>query len=667
MHILRPEMIAHVSGVGVKIPHTNALDVKYETKAEEKAPEFKNPGKLFKNIYKPSGSYILLRCPVKGHPKPNITWTLNDAPIERHNGKGAYKKWSIAIEDAVTQDSGDYKCKICNVHGCIEHTTTVAVIDKFPLAPRIDKSFPSNQTVLVNSNFTLECRVVSDLWPHIVWIKSIKEYLATEELDKFISAYISMGNVNSTNDFEVLERDTENPDRLSFANVTHDDEGWYTCVAMNSLGKDVASAYLKVVDSIAAENAKQHPNDSTSLTIIAFIVVLLILIGMVLIFYVLRNLRREKLLKQKIEMVERWTKKIIVDKPPPLSEGDTDDLQVPVVKIVKQRKVFTRSTRNADSNHDFNEYELPLDPNWEIPRSQLTLDSTLGEGAFGRVVMAQAPGLFPHTTVVAVKMVKDEYTDADVASLVAEMEVMKMIGKHINIINLLGCCTQNGPLWVVVEFARHGNLKDFLKKNQPNLTNMKSNNGYMEMQAMLKVEQLITFALQIARGMEYLTSRRCIHRDLAARNVLVSDNYIMKIADFGLARNIQDREYYRKNTDGILPVKWMAPESLEENFYNSQSDVWSYGVLLWEIFTYGGEPYPHINSVEELYRFLNSGQRMEQPQYCPQIVYMLMQQCWQHDRNTRPTFSEIVENFNQSSAELSIEDAVYMPTAETQL
>ena len=134
---------------------------------------------------------------------------------------------------------------------------------------------------------------------------------------------------------------------------------------------------------------------------------------------------------------------------------------------------------------------------------------------------------------------------------------------------------------------------------------------------------------------------------MAARNVLVSDDYVMKIADFGLARDIQDTDYYRKNTNGRLPIKWMAPESLQEKFYDSQSDVWSYGVLLWEIMTYGEQPYPNIMSAEELYSYLITGQRMEKPSRCSLNIYMLMRQCWHFDSTARPTFSEIVENLDK--------------------
>lgn len=135
---------------------------------------------------------------------------------------------------------------------------------------------------------------------------------------------------------------------------------------------------------------------------------------------------------------------------------------------------------------------------------------------------------------------------------------------------------------------------------------------------------------------------------MAARNVLVSDNYVMKIADFGLARDVQDTDYYRKKTNGRLPIKWMAPESLQEKFYDSQSDVWSYGVLLYEIMSLGKQPYPNVMSAEELYNYLLTGYRLEKPNRCSLNIYMLMRQCWHFDANTRPTFTEIVENLERT-------------------
>lgn len=497
-----------------EIEHENI--VTYDT--EEGKPEFKNLKKLINYLHKPSGSSVQLLCPARGNPSPNITWTRNDTEIERHIGKVTYKKWSIQMDDSITKDSGVYKCKICNIHGCIEHSTKLTIFDRLRSRPIISDKYPQNQTVLTYSNASLECRVISDLEPFIFWLKYSRKNQSIEELEKIAQHFDIRQSTNKTDDIFVLETDLDKPNILTFPNVTHEDEGWYSCVSANSLGQTVASAYLKVVDKHPLRDGLQRSHPAW-ITTVGVVVVMLFLLGTVFIIYVLRNLKHEKLLKQRIETVHQWTKKVIIYKPP-ASEGSSCDLQMPVIKIEKQRTTFTTST-NSDPTQGFNEYEFPLDSNWEIPRNQLTLGSTLGEGAFGRVVMAQGSGFsrvssnIGATTIVAVKMVKEEHTDADMASLVREMEVMKMIGKHINIINLLGCCSQNGPLWVIVEFAPHGNLKDFLKKNRPQSAwgscSLKRNSEYLEEAPVLTEKHLTSFAFQIARGMEYLASRRvCI-------------------------------------------------------------------------------------------------------------------------------------------------------------
>ncbi|XP_017860577.1 PREDICTED: fibroblast growth factor receptor homolog 2 [Drosophila arizonae] len=631
-----------------------ADDVADDTTVEQ-FPKFKKPLKRLQHL--PSGKTLTLSCPSTAHPPANISWTFNKGDgykeLQRDIGGYKFRRWSLTMEDAISKDTALYKCKVCNILGCIEFEYSVVVNDRIRAPPIITKM--DNKTALVNTQVVLKCDVLSDNEPSIRWIRVMHHnHSMPLAVDSMQPGVVHID----------LKTSMDRPDLLVFNNVSHLDEGWYTCMASNSLGMSNASIYLRVVDHLPYLHFSQllhtHP---VAFVVIVVMIIVLFLLGSAFIVYMLRRLRREKLLKHRIETVHQWTKKVIIYKPAS-AEGSScaGDLQIPVIKIEKQRTTFSNTTTggSSDPTQGFNEYEFPLDSNWEIPRQQLVLGSILGEGAFGRVVMAEADGL-PRSppssnngmgTIVAVKMVKEEHTDADMASLVREMEVMKMIGKHINIINLLGCCSQSGPLWVIVEYAPHGNLKDFLKQNRPGQLQRRSDSdGYlddksMQPQQQLGEKELTMFAFQIARGMEYLASRRCIHRDLAARNVLVSEGYVMKIADFGLARDIQDTDYYRKNTNGRLPIKWMAPESLQEKFYDSQSDVWSYGVLLWEIMTYGEQPYPNIMSAEELYSYLITGQRMEKPPKCSLNIYVVMRQCWHFESCARPTFAELVESFD---------------------
>lgn len=318
------------------------------------------------------------------------------------------------------------------------------------------------------------------------------------------------------------------------------------------------------------------------------------------------------------------------------------------------------------------EYELPEDPRWELPRDRLVLGKPLGEGCFGQVVLAEAIGLDKdkpnRVTKVAVKMLKSDATEKDLSDLISEMEMMKMIGKHKNIINLLGACTQDGPLYVIVEYASKGNLREYLQARRPPGLEYCYNPSHNP-EEQLSSKDLVSCAYQVARGMEYLASKKCIHRDLAARNVLVTEDSVMKIADFGLARDIHHIDYYKKTTNGRLPVKWMAPEALFDRIYTHQSDVWSFGVLLWEIFTLGGSPYPGV-PVEELFKLLKEGHRMDKPSNCTNELYMMMRDCWHAVPSQRPTFKQLVEDLdrivaltsNQEYLDLSMPLDQYSPS-----
>ncbi|KAM5299971.1 fibroblast growth factor receptor 4 isoform 3-T3 [Ctenodactylus gundi] len=292
-------------------------------------------------------------------------------------------------------------------------------------------------------------------------------------------------------------------------------------------------------------------------------------------------------------------------------------------------------------------YEASDSPPVALPclLALLVLGKPLGEGCFGQVICAEAFGMDPaqpdQAITVAVKMLKDNASDKDLADLVSEMEVMKLIGRHKNIINLLGVCTQEGPLYVIVECAAKGNLREFLRARRPPGPDL-SPDGPQSSEGPLSFPALVSCAYQVARGMQYLESRKCIHRDLAARNVLVTEDNVMKIADFGLARGIHHIDYYKKTSNGRLPVKWMAPEALFDRVYTHQSDVWSFGILLWEIFTLGGSPYPGI-PVEELFTLLREGHRMDRPPNCPPELYGLMRECWHAAPSQRPTFKQLVE------------------------
>ncbi|KAG8509478.1 Tyrosine-protein kinase ABL1 [Galemys pyrenaicus] len=228
----------------------------------------------------------------------------------------------------------------------------------------------------------------------------------------------------------------------------------------------------------------------------------------------------------------------------------------------------------------------------------------------------------------------------EVEEFLKEAAVMKEI-KHPNLVQLLGVCTREPPFYIITEFMTHGNLLDFLRECDR-----------QEVSAVV----LLHMATQISSAMEYLEKKNFIHRDLAARNCLVGENHLVKVADFGLSR-LMTGDTYTAHAGAKFPIKWTAPESLAYNKFSIKSDVWAFGVLLWEIATYGMSPYPGID-LSQVYELLEKDYRMERPEGCPEKVYELMRACWQWSPSDRPSFAEIHQAFETMFQESSISDEV---------
>ncbi|XP_059839980.1 tyrosine-protein kinase receptor Tie-1 isoform X1 [Hypanus sabinus] len=271
----------------------------------------------------------------------------------------------------------------------------------------------------------------------------------------------------------------------------------------------------------------------------------------------------------------------------------------------------------------------------------IKFEDVIGEGNFGQVIKAliKKDGLKMNA---AIKMLKEFASENDHRDFAGELEVLCKLGHHPNIINLLGACENRGYLYIAIEYAPYGNLLDFLRKSRVLETDpvFAREHGTA---STLTSQQLLQFASDVTKGMQYLSEKQFIHRDLAARNVLVGENLVAKIADFGLSRG---EEVYVKKTMGRLPVRWMAIESLNYSVYTTKSDVWSFGVLLWEIVSLGGTPYCGMTCAE-LYEKLPQGFRMEKPLNCDDEVYEFMRQCWRDRPHERPTFAQISVQLNR--------------------
>ncbi|KYO19744.1 proto-oncogene tyrosine-protein kinase Src isoform C [Alligator mississippiensis] len=256
---------------------------------------------------------------------------------------------------------------------------------------------------------------------------------------------------------------------------------------------------------------------------------------------------------------------------------------------------------------------------WEIMRDSITLDKKLGMGCFGDVWI----GTWNGTTKVAVKTLKPSTMSPE--AFLEEAQIMKRL-RHDKLVQLYAVVSEE-PIYIVTEFMSQGSLLDFLKDGDGRF---------------LKLPQLVDMAAQIAAGMAYIERMNYIHRDLRAANILVGDNLVCKIADFGLARLIEDDEYTARQ-GAKFPIKWTAPEAALFGRFTIKSDVWSFGILLTELVTKGRVPYPGMNNREVLEQ-VERGYRMQCPGSCPSSLHELMVQCWKKEPEERPTF-EYLQSF----------------------
>uniref|UniRef100_A0A8C6Q2Y7 Fibroblast growth factor receptor 4 n=1 Tax=Nothobranchius furzeri TaxID=105023 RepID=A0A8C6Q2Y7_NOTFU len=605
-----------------------------------RGPYWTHTQRMEKKLYAvPAGNTVKFRCPAMGSPIPTIHWLKNGREFRGEHRIGGIKlrhqHWSLVMESVVPSDRGNYTCVVENKYGSIAHSYVLDVLERSPHRPILQAGLPANTTAVVGNDVQFHCKVYSDAQPHIQWLKHIERNGSRYGPDG--TPYVQVLKTGSLNMSEV--------EVLYLSKVTMEDAGEYTCLAGNSIGFAHQSAWLTNLQLIKRIYTMETKYTDIIIYACGFVALIMAIVIVVLCRMQVHP-RTEPFDALPVQKLSKF----------PLRRQYSVESNSSGKSSASLMRVARLSSGCSPMLAGVMEFELPYDPDWEFPRDNLTLGKPLGEGCFGQVVRAEAFGInkdgSEQSTTVAVKMLKDDATDKDLADLISEMELMKVMDKHKNIINLLGVCTQDGPLYVLVEYASKGSLREYLRARRPPGMDYTFDVTKVP-EEQLTFKDLLSCAYQVARGMEYLASKRCIHRDLAARNVLVTEDNVMKIADFGLARGVHQIDYYKKTTNGRLPVKWMAPEALFDRVYTHQSDVWSFGVLMWEIFTLGGSPYPGI-PVEELFKLLKEGHRMDKPSNCTHELYMMMRECWHAVPTQRPIFKQLVEELDK--ALLSISD-----------
>ncbi|KAF1406688.1 Insulin receptor-related protein, partial [Spheniscus magellanicus] len=291
----------------------------------------------------------------------------------------------------------------------------------------------------------------------------------------------------------------------------------------------------------------------------------------------------------------------------------------------------------------FSASDMYIPDEWEVSREKITVIRELGQGSFGMVYEGLALGLATEgeETKVALKTVNELATMRERIEFLNEASVMKAFKCH-HVVRLLGVVSQGQPALVIMELMTRGDLKSYLRSLRPDAEN---NPGLPPP----SLRDMIQMAGEIADGMAYLNANKFVHRDLAARNCMVSEDFTVKIGDFGMTRDIYETDYYRKGGKGLLPVRWMSPEALKDGIFNTQSDVWSFGVVLWEIATLAEQPYQGMSN-EQVLRFVMDNGVLERPENCPDKLHELMCLCWQQNPRQRPSFVQLLESIKDHMA-----------------
>ncbi|TRY68840.1 hypothetical protein TCAL_03044 [Tigriopus californicus] len=651
----------------------------------------------------------------------------------------------LRIKSVQETDSGQYRCL-----GLWQNTTRQSKtiqISVLPLkVPTIMNGNNMNGTKIIlkpGDSFELQCFVDGRPEPEMQWFKGQSAQSSSDD-QKITSTELQNANKHFQNNNQTLV--------IKYATST--DTGWYHCFGESRAGKYSGSIQISVVQEASLSKA-------IWISIILVMVALFGIIGCLI-----------------------WKVKVYNRKFKELGRGE-----------IRQFREGDPSKINGSLNLADQIDLLPYDSRYEFPKDRLHLGRQIGSGAFGRVLKAKASGIVPweSSTIVAVKTIKPHADIMHFRTLMAELKILIHLGKHLNILNLLGACTKNldkRELLLIVEYCRHGSILSYLhshkdhfisqvdqdtleidfeigkelidtfendlaqtrdeeelsvayhgrrtisefsadgdnsahivwnneferhrhpsrpqsgvryvkdpahrgnnrnqitrtRSNQSDyhdgldrqvntdmttLTNFSRESGRQNSRnshrsqnsqrrntrqssvfesgtnlQLLCTKDLLSWAYQIANGMNYLSERKVLHGDLACRNILLAANNVVKICDFGLAKNMYKNNNYVKKSDVPMPIKWMAVESLNEYIFSIQSDIWSFGIVLWEMFTLGKTPYPGVEGGEHFSNVLSGGYRMERPDLCPQVVYDIMTKCWQKKPGDRPPFTWLIQAFD---------------------
>ncbi|XP_004638145.1 muscle, skeletal receptor tyrosine-protein kinase isoform X3 [Octodon degus] len=653
------------NGIGGAAESCGALQVKMK-------PKITRPPINVKII---EGLKAVLPCTTMGNPKPSVSWIKGDSALKENARIAVLESGSLRIHNVQKEDAGQYRCVAKNSLGTAYSKLVKLEVEVFARILRA----PESHNVTFGSFVTLRCTATGIPVPTISWIEN--------------------GNAVSSGSIQENVKDRVIDSRLQLF-ITK--PGLYTCIATNKHGEKFSTAKAAATVSMSEWReyclaVKEFFCAKEWLEMEEKIRRGLYRSGMHLLSMLdcskLPSMHWDPMACTRLPYLAFPTmpsSKPSVDIPhlpsssSPFSVTPTYSMTV-IISIMssfavfvlltittlyccRRRKEWKNKKRESAAvtlttlpsellldrlhpNPMYQRMPLLLNPkllSLEYPRNNIEYVRDIGEGAFGRVFQARAPGLLPYEpfTMVAVKMLKEEASADMQADFQREAALMAEFDNP-NIVKLLGVCAVGKPMCLLFEYMAYGDLNEFLRSMSPHAVCSLSHSD-LSMRAQvsspgpppLSCAEQLCIARQVAAGMAYLSERKFVHRDLATRNCLVGENMVVKIADFGLSRNIYSADYYKANENDAIPIRWMPPESIFYNRYTTESDVWAYGVVLWEIFSYGLQPYYGMAHEEVIY-YVRDGNILSCPENCPLELYNLMRLCWSKLPADRPSFPSI--------------------------
>uniref|UniRef100_A0A2I2Y2V0 Protein tyrosine kinase 7 (inactive) n=1 Tax=Gorilla gorilla gorilla TaxID=9595 RepID=A0A2I2Y2V0_GORGO len=593
-----------------------------------------------------AGSEERVTClPPKGLPEPSVWWEHAGVRLPTH-GRVYQKGHELVLANIAESDAGVYTCHAANLAGQRRQDVNITVANGSSLPEwvtdnagtlhfaRVTRDDAGNYTCIASNGPQGQIRAHVQLTVAVfITFKVEPERTTVYQGHTALLQCEAQGDPKPLIQWKgkdrILDPTKLGPRMHIFQNgslVIHDvapeDSGRYTCIAGNSCNIKHTEAPLYVVDKPVPEESEGPGSpppykmiQTIGLSVGAAVAYIIAVLG--LMFYCKKRCKAKRLQKQP----EGEEPEMECLNGGPLQNGQ------PSAEIQEEVALTSLGSGPAATNRRHSTSDK-----MHFPRSSLQPITTLGKSEFGEVFLAKAQGLEEGVaeTLVLVKSLqsKDEQQQLDFR------RELEMFGKlnHANVVRLLGLCREAEPHYMVLEYVDLGDLKQFLRISKSKDEKLKSQP--------LNTKQKVALCTQVALGMEHLSNNRFVHKDLAARNCLVSVQRQVKVSALGLSKDVYNSEYYHFR-QAWVPLRWMSPEAILEGDFSTKSDVWAFGVLMWEVFTHGEMPHGG-QADDEVLADLQAGKaRLPQPEGCPSKLYRLMQRCWALSPKDRPSFSEI--------------------------